>query len=210
MYFVAGKPAVQSMLVTKPGWNILLEKGSTDAKVTASNAQYSLAEAVYGIYKGEALVARITTDADGHGTTDTRLPDGVYTVREMEAPAGYALSDEAKIVVIDGADAFVDAEDAPVTVRLVLVKKDSETGEAAPQGAASLDGAEYEATYAYDGGTRTVKGTTEGAPGMAALPSMRWLILMSCTVNTNESTPQPMGRLMTRLWSKPEVGCQHP
>ncbi|KXB64151.1 collagen binding domain-containing protein, partial [Olsenella sp. DNF00959] len=135
--FVAGKPAVQSMLVAKPGWNILLEKGSADAKVTAGNAQYSLAGAVYGVYKGEALVARITTDADGHGTTDTRLPDG--------------------------ADAFVGAEDAPVTVRLVLVKKDSETGEAAPQGAATLDGAEYEATYAYDGGTKTVKGTTEGA-----------------------------------------------
>ncbi|WP_417119283.1 VaFE repeat-containing surface-anchored protein [Olsenella phocaeensis] len=161
--FVAGKPAVQSMLVAKPGWNILLEKGFADAKVTAGNAQYSLAGAVYGVYKGEALVARITTDADGHGTTDTRLPDGAYTVREMEAPAGYALSDEAKTVVIDGADAFVGAEDAPVTVRLVLVKKDSETGEAAPQGAATLDGAEYEATYAYDGGTKTVKGTTEGA-----------------------------------------------
>ena len=24
---------------------------------------------------------------------------------------------------------------------------------------------------------------------------MRWLILMSCTVNTNESIPQPMGRI---------------
>lgn len=161
--FVAGKPAVQSMLVAKPGWNILLDKGSADAKMTAGNAQYSLAGAVYGVYKGEALVARITTDADGHGTTDMRLPDGAYTVREMEAPAGYALSDEAKTVVIDGADAFVGAEDAPVTVRLVLVKKDSETGEAVPQGAATLDGAEYEATYAYDSGTKTVRGTTEGA-----------------------------------------------
>ena len=24
---------------------------------------------------------------------------------------------------------------------------------------------------------------------------MRWLILMSCTVNTKESTPQPIGRM---------------
>lgn len=161
--FVAGKPAVQSMLVAKPGWNITLDKASADAKVTAGNGQYSLKGAVYGVYKGEELVARITTDAEGHGTTDTRLPDGTYTVREIEPPAGYALSDEAKAVVIDGADASVGAEDAPVTLRLVLVKKDSETGKAAPQGAATLDGAEYEATYAYDGGAKTVKGTTEGS-----------------------------------------------
>ncbi len=161
--FVAGKPAVQSMLVAKPGWNILLDKTSADARATAGNSQYSLEGAVYGVYKGDSLVARITTDADGHGTTDTRLPDGTYTVREMDAPAVYALSDEAKTVVIDGADASVDAEDASVTVRLVLVKKDSETGEAAPQGAATLDGAEYEATYAYDGGTKTARGTTGGA-----------------------------------------------
>ena len=161
--FVAGKPAVQSMLVAKPGWNITLNKTSADAKVTAGNGQYSLEGAVYGVYKGEELVTRITTDADGNGTTDTRLPDGTYTVREIEAPAGYALYGEAKTVVIDGADASLGVEDAPVTVRLVLVKKDSETGEATPQGAATLDGAEYKATYAYDGGTRTVKGTTEGA-----------------------------------------------
>lgn len=161
--FVAGKPAVQSMLVAKPGWNILLDKASSDARVTAGNGRYSLEGAAYGVYQGGALVARITADADGHGTSDTRLPDGTYTVRELEAPAGYALSDEEKTVVIGGADTSVSTEDAPVTVRLVLVKQDSETGEASPQGAATLDGAEYEATYAYDGGTRTVKGVTEGA-----------------------------------------------
>jgi hypothetical protein len=45
--------------------------------------------------------------------------------------------------------------------------------------------------------------------GHEALPSIRWLILMSCTVNTNDSTPQPMGRIapptrraLRRTWSR--------
>lgn len=35
---------------------------------------------------------------------------------------------------------------------------------------ATLDGAEYEATYAYDGGTKTVKGTTDSARAVRLAP----------------------------------------
>ena len=41
----------------------------------------------------------------------------------------------------------------------------------------------------------TSRNTTSFTAGMLELPSMRWLILMSCTVNTKESTPQPIGRM---------------
>lgn len=56
---------------------------------------------------------------------------------------------------------MVDAEDAPVTVAFHLKKTDAETGEATPQGAASLDGAVYEATFEQNGETKTVRRTTE-------------------------------------------------
>ena len=41
----------------------------------------------------------------------------------------------------------------------------------------------------------TSRKTTSLTAGIDWLPSMRWLILMSCTVNTNERIPQPMGRM---------------
>lgn len=116
---------------------------------------------LYGVYQGDELVARIATGEDGHGSTDARVPDGTYTVREIEAPAGYALSSDEYEVTVSGHDAVVDAEDAPVTVAFRLKKTGAETGEATPQGAASLDGAVYEATFEQDGETQTIRGTTE-------------------------------------------------
>ena len=44
---------------------------------------------------------------------------------------------------------------------------------------------------------KTSRNTTSFTPGMLALPSIFWEILMSWTVNTNESTPHPMGRMAT-------------
>ena len=158
---VAGKPAVQSMLTASGGGRIRLAKASADGSVTEGDADYSLEGAVYGVYKGDELVARITTGEDGRGSTDARVPDGTYAVREIEAPAGYALSSEEYEVTVSGHDAVVDAQDAPVTVAFRLKKTDAETGEATPRGAASLDGAVYEATFEQDGEVETVRGTTE-------------------------------------------------
>lgn len=53
--------------------------------------------------------------------------------------------------------------DRPVMVKLTVVKQDGETLETTLQGGAPLDGATYEATYTYDGATKTVEGTTGGS-----------------------------------------------
>lgn len=145
------------------GGYVTLDKSSGDVKVTKGNSQYSLAGAVYGVYKNGSLVTKFETDASGHGSTADKLPNGTYTVKEISAPAGYELSDEAFTAAVKGADAGVNATDQPVTVKLTVVKQDGETLEATPQGGASLDGATYEATYTYDGTTKTVEGTTEGS-----------------------------------------------
>lgn len=83
-------------------------------------------------------------------------------MKEISTPAGYKLSDEAFTITVKGADASVNATDQPITVKLTIVKQDSETLEATPQGRASLDGATHEATCTYNGTTKTVEGTTEG------------------------------------------------
>lgn len=42
-----------------------LDKSSGDVKVTKGNSQYSLARAVYGVYKDGSLVTKLETDASG-------------------------------------------------------------------------------------------------------------------------------------------------
>ena len=48
-------------------------------------------------------------------------------------------------------------------MNLTLIKKDAETLLPEPQGAASLDGAEYEATYLHGGEYVTAKGVVENS-----------------------------------------------
>ena len=79
----------------------------------------------------------------------------------MRASVGYVLADAEYEVTVAGHDAVAETEDAPVTVTFRLKKTDAETGEAVPQGAASLDGAVYEASFEQSGETKTVRGTTQ-------------------------------------------------
>lgn len=145
------------------GGFVTLDKTSADASVTAGNGEYTLAGAVYGVYQGGSLVAQFTTDESSHGQTSEKLPNGDYVVREISAPAGYALSQEEFHVTVAGGNVHVNAQDAPVTVNLTLIKKDAETLLPEPQGAASLDGAEYEATYLHGGEYVTAKGVVENS-----------------------------------------------
>lgn len=81
--------------------------------MTAGNGEYTLAGAVYGVYQGGSLVAQFTTDESGHGQTSEKLPNGDYVVREISAPAGYALSQEEFHVTVAGGNVHVNAQDAP-------------------------------------------------------------------------------------------------
>ena len=159
--YCEGKPGIQPMLTGSLGGRVALDKASGDASVTAGDADYSLEGAEYGVYRGDELVATFTTDADGHGQTDRKLKNGTYTVKETAAPAGYVLSKQSFEVTVSGKDATVDATDAPVTVKLKVVKTDAETGESAPQGAGSLDGAVYRAVYEQNGKTASQDATIE-------------------------------------------------
>lgn len=65
-------------------------------------------------------------------------------------------------MTVSGYDAEVGTSDQPVTIRLKLVKTDSETGGNDSQGASTLGGAVYEATYEQNGQEKTVTAPTEG------------------------------------------------
>lgn len=149
--YCEGKSGIQPMLTGSLGGHVSLTKTSGDASITNGDKDYSVKGAVYGVYKGSKLVAQFETDGNGHGQTDKKVKSGTYTVKEISAPAGYVLSKQEYKVTVSGKDASVDATDQPITVKVRVVKTDAETGGTDPQGAGSLDGAVYKATYEQNG-----------------------------------------------------------
>ncbi len=125
-----------------------IRKRSADESVSANNPCYSLEGAVFGVYRDEGCAdeaARITTDASGNGAARD-LVAGTYWVRELQAPAGYALDGEAHRVDVPAGDiALLETADTPQTcpVGVAVHKLDAETGTGAPYGGASLEDAEF-------------------------------------------------------------------
>lgn len=130
---------------------IEIRKSSDQHEWTEDNPCYSLEGAVFGIYRsGESTPAwTVTTDENGYGKL-ADIPIGTYEIAELESPPGFALSGQRqKIRVEEGAvfryECVNRAQYYPVQV--LLNKVDAETGEQKPQGAALLEGAEFEVKY---------------------------------------------------------------
>ncbi|MGT2951431.1 SpaA isopeptide-forming pilin-related protein [Streptococcus cuniculi] len=71
-------------------------------KVDSNNKDKKLAGAVFEVRNADGvLVKTVTTDENGKASVDG-LALGDYTVTEVQAPAGYTLSGEAKTVTLDG------------------------------------------------------------------------------------------------------------
>ena len=140
--------------------SIRLQKSSENTVITAGNPNYSLAGAKYGVYYGNALIGTITTDENGTGALENVLV-GDYTVKEMEPSRGYAIEVSGHNVSVK-ADQRTDisVKEVPQSnpMDVLLEKLDSETGKAEPQGAASLEGAEFKVEfYAAFSGPRSAK-----------------------------------------------------
>lgn len=129
--------------------SIRLQKSSANTVITDGNPNYSLAGAKYGVYYGNALIGTITTDENGTGTLENVLV-GDYTVKEMEPSRGYAIEVSGHNVSVK-ADQRTDisVKEVPQSnpMDVLLEKLDSETGKAEPQGAASLEGAEFKVEF---------------------------------------------------------------
>ena len=71
-------------------YTVTLTKTSADVSITQGNSAYSLAGAIYNVYKGTSgtgsVVATFTTDEAGHATLSTPLEDGTYSVKEVTPP----------------------------------------------------------------------------------------------------------------------------
>ncbi len=159
---------------------IRLQKSSAQPAATEGNPNYSLAGAEYAVYDADgAQVATLVTDESGAAGPTGDLPSGSYTVRETKAPEGFSL-DPNEYAVHLGAGSWDESREvlvtpdpeAPLAAASVEVRKhDSETGEGAPQGGASLAGAELLVEhYAVDPATVDDPSGLEGLePDMSAV-----------------------------------------
>ena len=132
-----------------------LKKSSANTSITNNNGCYSIADAVYGVYKNAACSddtgLRLTTGSDGL-TNEVELSGGTYWVKEITAPKGYFKDTSAHKVDVSAGDvSTVEVSDKPGQdpVGVVTQKVDPITGNVA-QGGASLEGAEFTVCY-YDG-----------------------------------------------------------
>lgn len=135
-------------------------KKSANTDITDNNDCYSLADAVYGVYKSEAdaksdknKVTSLKTKDTGWSNT-VELEAGTYYLKEVTAPKGYALSSEIKKVTITAGKETQfgtnnELMDCPQNdpVKILLGKVDKETNKNKPQGSASLEGAEFTVKY---------------------------------------------------------------
>lgn len=82
-----------------------------------------LGGAVYGLYKGDELVAQYTTDSNGSFTTDYYVCGTDWTVREISPSEGYLLNDTVYKVGADPKDYTVEYNNAPdMTVMEQVIK----------------------------------------------------------------------------------------
>lgn len=82
-----------------------------------------LSGAVYGLYKGDELVAQYTTDSNGSFTTDYYVCGTDWTIKEIAPSEGYLLNDAVYKVGADPKDYTVEYNNAPdMTVMEQVIK----------------------------------------------------------------------------------------
>lgn len=149
-------------------------KKSANEAITNGNSCYSLAGCKFqltSVATGEVISEILTTNEKGE-TQEIELAVGEYKIKEIEAPKGFELNKEEKVIHIQK-DMVKEIEfwDEPANdpVGVLLKKVDKETGTFVSTGAGELAGAEY--TFKYYDGQYTTKEELSGI-----VPIKTWVI----------------------------------
>jgi len=148
-----------------------IHKSSANVAVSDENGNYSLKGAEYGIYQGEKLVAKLTTDQNGYAKSG-ELEAGKYTVKEITASKGYIVDVDAHNVTVEAEKtASLKVTEVPQNnpMALLLQKLDKETKKTEPQGKASLAEAQFAVKF------YTEQSDTDPA-GNGAKPARTWIL----------------------------------
>ena len=109
------------------------------------NENYSLAGAVYTVYKDQGCTATVVslTTAESGKTNQVELEAGTYYVKETKASKGYRLDEKLyTLKVVSGETATFTSYEEPIRKKLSVQKYDAETGKTVPQ-SGTFEGAEY-------------------------------------------------------------------
>lgn len=134
------------------GGYLELKKASENPSLSESNSTYSLEGAIFGVYdKNGNRVAQLQTDENGQSQRSPLLPVGTYTIKEEQAPAGFANTADKSIPIHAGSVTQSTISNTPQSclIDLVLQKVDAETKVSSPLGSATLGGAQFQVSY-YD------------------------------------------------------------
>ena len=148
--------------------------------MTDGNSAYSLAGAEYGVYKQgtEEQVATLVTDVNGYGKVED-IPAGNYDIRELKAPAGYALDTATGTVTVTGGQTVAySCQDTPQSNPVAVLLRKVEADKNKTQASASLANAEFTVKY--------YKGIYDTDPALQGIdPERTWIM------KTNEKGDLP-------------------
>ena len=206
-----------------PYGSVEIRKASANPGITDNNGCYTLEGAVFGIFSDPQctnLVRSMTCGPDGVARADEVLI-GTYYVKELTAPRGYALAEEAHGIQVEAEQTTnVGVSDIPQNdpAYVCVQKYDGERAYFShnlPQGSASLGGAEYLLKY-YDGYFSTAdEAAASGAPsrswiirtdddGFAALDPA-YVVSGDALYTNSAGTPTlPLGTLVIKEAKAPE------
>lgn len=131
-----------------------IHKSSSNPGITDGNDCYSLEGAEFTVYNaaGQSM-GTLVTNANGD-TNTLELPEGTYTVRETKPPKGYLPAPDQQVTVRGGQQTTAQVSDRPADDPMVILvgkydgdKTYTEIEGNMPQGAASLEGAEFTIEY---------------------------------------------------------------
>ena len=127
-------------------WNVTVTKSDSETGTPQGDA--SLGGAVYGIYKGEQLIDRYTTDANGQFTTKYYVCGDDWSVREITPSEGYLLDEsshhigaEAKNYTVEYNSTANDVTEQVIKGKIALIKHtdDGETQLETPEVGAKFE-----------------------------------------------------------------------
>ena len=159
---------------------IAITKSSAKPEMTDGNSAYSLADAEYGVYKQgtQEQVATLVTDVNGYGKVED-IPAGNYDIRELKAPAGYALDTATGTVTVTGGQTVAySCQDTPQSNPVAVLLRKVEADKNKTQASASLANAEFTVKY--------YKGIYDTDPALQGInPERTWIM------KTNEKGELP-------------------
>lgn len=149
----------------EPKGELQIKKTSSNPSISQDNPNYSFHQGQYGLFqdnKATNQIGTFTFNENGLSNTISDLKWNTYYIKEIKAPKGYALDSRIYPVQIASETLVTfSVNDLPQNnpIHLLLKKVDSETGLNQPQGAASLQNAEYTIKYYTDAECRNLKRT---------------------------------------------------